>query len=60
MIPQSSELSYGLALTNEIVAWAPLTIAPTFPSLIEEGKKGGRGAKRFCQFRLSQSVPPNQ
>jgi hypothetical protein len=41
MIPQISEFSYGFALTNEIVAWAPLKIAPIFPSLVEEGKKGG-------------------
>jgi hypothetical protein len=41
MIPQISEFSYGFALTNEIAAWAPLKIAPIFPSLIEEGKKGG-------------------
>jgi len=41
MVPQISEFSYGFALTNEIAAWAPLKIAPIFPSLIEEGKKGG-------------------
>jgi hypothetical protein len=41
MIPQISEFSYGFALTNEIAAWAPLKLAPIFPSLIEEGKKGG-------------------
>jgi hypothetical protein len=41
MIPQISEFSYGFALTNEIVAWSPLKFAPIFPSLIEEGKKGG-------------------
>jgi hypothetical protein len=40
-IPQISEFSYGFALTNEIVAWAPLKVAPIFPSLIEEGKVGG-------------------
>jgi len=42
MTPEISEFSYGFALTNEIVAWATLKIAPIFPSLIEEGKKGGR------------------
>lgn len=41
MVPEISEFSYGFALTNEIVAWAPLKIAPLFPSLIEEGRKGG-------------------
>src|SRR5258707_1134113 len=39
--PEISEFSYGFALTNEIVGWAPLTAAPLFPSLIEEGKAGG-------------------
>jgi hypothetical protein len=41
MTPEISEFSYGFALTNEIVGWAPLTAAPLFPSLIEEGKAGG-------------------
>jgi hypothetical protein len=41
MTPEISEFSYGFALTNEIVAWAPIKVAPIFPSLIEEGKKGG-------------------
>jgi hypothetical protein len=41
MTPEISEFSYGFALTNEIAGWAPLKIAPIFPSLIEEGKKGG-------------------
>ena len=41
MTPEISEFSYGFALTNEIVAWVPLKIARVFPSLIEEGKKGG-------------------
>jgi hypothetical protein len=39
--PEISEFSYGFALTNEIAGWAPLRIAPIFPSLVEEGKKGG-------------------
>jgi hypothetical protein len=39
--PEISEFSYGFALTNEIVGWAPITAAPLFPSLIEEGKAGG-------------------
>jgi len=41
MTPEISEFSYGFALTNEIVGWTPLKIAPIFPSLIEEGKTGG-------------------
>jgi hypothetical protein len=39
--PEISEFSYGFALTNEIVGWAPLGAAPIFPSLIEEGRAGG-------------------
>jgi hypothetical protein len=39
--PEISEFSYGFALTNEIVGWANLKVAPIFPSLIEEGKHGG-------------------
>jgi hypothetical protein len=41
MTPEICEFSYGFALTNEIVGWAPITAAPLFPSLIEEGKAGG-------------------
>src|SRR5208282_3952523 len=41
MTPKISEFSYGFALTNEIVGWAPIGAAPLFPSLIEEGKAGG-------------------
>jgi hypothetical protein len=41
MIPEISEFSYGFALINELVGLTPLTAAPIFPSLIEEGKKGG-------------------
>lgn len=41
MTPEISEFSYGFALTNEIVGWAPTMAAPLFPSLIEEGKEGG-------------------
>ena len=41
MTPEISEFSYGFALTNELVGWAPLSAAPVFPSLIEEGKAGG-------------------
>src|ERR1700735_1111864 len=41
MTPEISEFSYGFALTNEMVGWGPITAAPLFPSLIEEGKAGG-------------------
>jgi hypothetical protein len=41
MTPEISEFSYGFALTNEMVGWAPIAAAPVFPSLIEEGKAGG-------------------
>ena len=41
MIPEISEVSYGFALTNELVGWLPVRAAPIFPSLIEEGKEGG-------------------
>lgn len=41
LTPEISEFSYGFALTNEIVGWSPITAAPIFPSLIEEGKAGG-------------------
>jgi len=41
MTPEISEFSYGFALTNEMVGWAPMAVAPVFPSLIEEGKSGG-------------------
>lgn len=41
MTPEISEFSYGFALTNELVGWASLRAAPVFPSLVEEGKKGG-------------------
>lgn len=41
MTPEISEFSYGFALTNELVGWTALKAAPVFPSLIEEGKKGG-------------------
>ena len=41
MIPEISEFSYGFALTNELVGWTALSTAPVFPSLIEEGRRGG-------------------
>jgi hypothetical protein len=64
MTPEISEFSYGFALTNEIVAWAPLKIAPIFPSLIEEGKKGGGydvkldmpGVPLYLQFKRAHRM----
>ena len=68
MTPEISEFSYGFALTNEIVGWAPLAAAPLFPSLIEEGKAGGGydvkldqpGLAIYLQFKRSHCmVRPN-
>jgi hypothetical protein len=61
-----SEFSYGYALTEAIIKAAPssLKAAPYFPSLIEEGKKGGGydvklsffGALLYLQFKLSDQM----
>jgi hypothetical protein len=64
MTPEISEFSYGFALTNEIVGWTPLKAAPIFPSLIEEGKKGGGydvrlafpGAALYLQFKRAHCM----
>ena len=61
MKPQISEFSYGFALTNELVGWIPLSVAPIFPSHIEEGKAGGGydvkldspAVSLFIQFKRS-------
>ena len=63
MKPNISEFSYGYAITEELVAKhkAILVGAPIFPSLYEEGKKGGgydvkipiKGNPVFLQFKLS-------
>lgn len=63
MKPDFSEFSYGYAVTEEIVASHKAVIvgAPMFPSLYEEGKKGGgydvkiplAGKPVFLQFKLS-------
>lgn len=47
MTPEISEFSYGFALTNELVGWMPVSAAPIFPSLIEEGRAGGGYDVRF-------------
>ena len=62
MIPQISEFSYGFALTNELVGWLSLAAAPIFPSLLEEGKKGGGydmkfekpGIPMYLQFKRAE------
>jgi hypothetical protein len=64
MTPEISEFSYGFALTNEIVGWAPLSAAPVFPSLIEEGRAGGgydvkldvRGIPLYLQFKRADCM----
>lgn len=62
--PEISEFSYGFALTNEIVGWAPISTAPLFPSLIEEGKEGGGydvrldmpGVPLYLQFKRADCM----
>ena len=64
MIPEISEFSYGFALTNELVGWEELSVAPIFPSLIEEGRHGGGydvnldfpGAPLYLQFKRSECM----
>lgn len=64
MTPEISEFSYGFALTNEIVGWAPLSTAPIFPSLIEEGRAGGGydvrldfpGVPLYLQFKRADRM----
>jgi hypothetical protein len=64
MTPEISEFSYGFALTNEIVGWAPVAAAPLFPSLIEEGKAGGgydvhldiAGIALYLQFKRADCM----
>jgi hypothetical protein len=61
MKPNLSEFSYGFAVVNEwLGTLGPLTAAPVFPSLIEEGKSGGYdvklalpGVALFLQFKRS-------
>lgn len=66
MKPNISEFSYGYALTDELIHWygTPLTAAPVFPSLYQEGQKGGGydvmlqrpGLPLFLQFKLSHCM----
>ena len=63
MKPNISEFSYGYALTEELAKGfgKSITAAPVFPSLYQEGKKGGGwdvklekgGIPLFLQFKLS-------
>lgn len=66
MKPDISEFSYGYALTDELIHWhgTPLTAAPVFPSLYQEGQAGGGydvmlqrpGLPLFLQFKLSDCM----
>lgn len=66
MKPNISEFSYGYALTDELIHWhgTPLTAAPVFPSLYQEGQAGGGydvmlqrpGIPLFLQFKLSHCM----
>lgn len=63
MTPDISEFSYGYALTEELASGplGPLTAAPVFPSLLQEGRTGGgfdvklpfSGVPLFLQFKVS-------
>jgi len=69
MKPNISEFSYGYALTDELVHWhkLPITAAPVFPSLYDEGQPGGGydvklnkgGIPLFIQFKLSHCMVRN-
>jgi hypothetical protein len=66
MNPQISEFSYGYAVTDELihVHGTPITAAPVFPSLIQEGQPGGGydlrldrvGVPLFLQFKLAHCM----
>lgn len=66
MRPNISELSYGYAVTDELIHWHGngLTAAPVFPSLYQEGQEGGgydvklelQGIPLFLQFKLSDCM----
>jgi hypothetical protein len=69
MNPDISEFSYGYALTDELIHWhgTPLTAAPVFPSLYQEGQPGGGydvmlqrpGLPLFLQFKLADCMVRN-
>ena len=66
MRPNISEFSFGYAVTDELIHWTgtPLTAAPVFPSLREEGQASGGwdlrldrpGIPLFLQFKLSDCL----
>ena len=64
MEPTFSEFSYGFAVTNEFAGLLNLSVAPIFPSLLEEGKAGGGydvkfdkpGLPLFLQFKRSERM----
>ena len=62
MKAEFSEFTYGYSLVHELVDTLSCTAVPIFPSLIEEGKKGGgydvkllsrKGKLLYLQFKLS-------
>lgn len=61
MKPQFSEFTYGYTVVEELSRSYGFTAVPTFPSLIEEGRKGGgydvklgiKGIPFFLQFKRS-------
>lgn len=63
MKPDISEFSYGFAVTRELASKHNLIEAPEFPTLFQEGKKGGYDVKMpfraqplFLQFKLSDCL----
>ena len=61
MRAQFSEFSYGFAFTHELVNHLPgITVAPHFPSLVEEGRIGYdmsmpiHGVPMFFQYKISE------
>jgi hypothetical protein len=68
MKPDLSEFSYGYAVTEELIQGIlpPITAAPFFPSLNEEGRIGGfdvglmpGGIPLFLQFKVSDFMVRN-
>jgi hypothetical protein len=69
MKPNISEFSYGYALTDELIHWhgTSISAAPVFPSLYQEGQKGGAydlmldrgGIPLFLQFKLADRMVRN-
>jgi hypothetical protein len=65
--PYFSEFSYGYAVTEELVRGrgSRVTVAPIFPSLIEEGQVGfdvlirQKGIPLFLQFKLAHQLERN-